>query len=206
MSKLVSENYLKNVRKLFRYYKSLGEGAINQLSEPELHWQPSPESNNVATIVKHMVGNMRSRWTDFLTSDGEKPWRNREAEFEDTLQSMEELQQAWEGAWKIVLDVLDSLQAADLQRIVFIRNDGHTALEAINRQMVHYGYHVGQIVFLSKQIKDADWKSLSIPKGKSEAFNQILFLKNLERIKGVGILFRDKLITNLEFRSLSTSS
>lgn len=181
MTTLPFDNYLESVRRLFRYYKSLGESAFGQLSSEELHFQASPESNNIAVIVKHMSGNMRSRWTDFLTSDGEKPWRNREGEFQDSLQSPESLRQAWEEGWRLVLDVVDALKPEDLQSIIYIRNEGHTVLEAINRQMAHYSYHVGQIVFLAKQIRDKDWQSLSIPKGRSEQFNARKFSEEKKR-------------------------
>ncbi len=174
-------NYLESVRRLFRYYKGLGEQAMAQLTEEELKWRPEPESNNLATIIKHLNGNMLSRWTDFLTSDGEKPWRNRDSEFEDTIGSREQAMAAWEEGWKCVLEAVDSLQEESLQRIVYIRNEGHTVLEAVNRQLAHYSYHVGQMVYLAKQIKGQEWQSLSIPRGQSEAFNEEKFAREKGR-------------------------
>ena len=174
-------NYLESVRSLFRYYKSLGEKAMGQLTDTGLKFQPGPESNNIATIVKHLYGNMLSRWTDFLDSDGEKPWRNRDGEFEDTLDNREAVMKAWEEGWDCVFRALDGLEEKDLLRIVYIRNEGHTVLEAVNRQLAHYSYHVGQIVFLARQIQGPEWQSLSIPKGKSKAFNQEKFSREKGR-------------------------
>ena len=168
-------NYLESVRRLFLYYKSLGEKAMAQLTEEELKEQPGPGSNNVAAIVKHLHGNMLSRWTDFLSTDGEKPWRNRDGEFEDTLEGRTRIMEAWEEGWACLFSAINSLQAENLQHIVYIRNEGHTVLEAINRQLAHYSYHVGQMVFLAKQIRGENWQSLSIPRGQSQAFNQEKF-------------------------------
>lgn len=168
-------NYLDSVRRLFHYYKGLGEKAMAQLTEEELKFRPTPESNNMATIVKHLHGNMLSRWTDFLTSDGEKPWRNRDGEFEDSLDSRDQVMAAWEEGWACLFRAIDPLTDAGLSRIVYIRNEGHTVLEAINRQLGHYSYHAGQMVYLAKQIRDGEWRSLSIPKGQSEAFNKEKF-------------------------------
>ncbi|MCO6475666.1 MAG: DUF1572 family protein [Phaeodactylibacter sp.] len=156
-------NYLESVRRLFAYYKKLGAQAMAQLTEEELKYQPEPWSNNMATIVKHLHGNMLSRWTDFLTTDGEKPWRNRDGEFEDTLEGRARIMEAWEEGWNCVFTAIDGLDEGSLQRIVYIRNEGHTVLEAINRQLAHYSYHVGQMIFLAKQIRGAAWTSLSIP-------------------------------------------
>ena len=175
MEKQTQLNYLESVRRLFQYYKKLGEQAMAQLTEAELKVQPEPESNNLATIVRHLRGNMLSRWTDFLTSDGEKPWRNRDTEFEDGLDSRSQVLEAWEEGWACLFGAIEPLKEDDLQRIVYIRNEGHTVLEAINRQLAHYSYHVGQMVFLAKQIKGKEWQSLSIPRGQSQAFNQEKF-------------------------------
>ena len=175
MEKQTQLNYLDSIRHLFRYYKRLGEQAMAQLAEAELKYQPEPESNNIATIVRHLRGNMLSRWTDFLTSDGEKPGRNRDTEFEDVLGSRSQVMEAWEEGWTCLFAAIAPLKEGDLQRIVYIRNEGHTVLEAINRQLAHYSYHVGQMVFLAKQIKGKEWQSLSIPKGQSQAFNQEKF-------------------------------
>jgi hypothetical protein len=168
-------NYLQSVLKEFRYYKLLGERTIDQLDERELFWQYNSESNSIAMIVKHMWGNMLSRWTDFITSDGEKPWRDREAEFQNDISGKTELLQKWDEGWSRVLATVESLNENDLSTTIYIRNEGHTVTEAINRQVAHYAYHVGQIVFVGKMIKDAQWKSLSIPRGDSNKFNQNKF-------------------------------
>ena len=176
-----AENYLESTRKIFRYYQQLGKKAIEQLSDQELHFQPDPESNNVAIIVKHMVGNMLSRWTDFLHSDGEKTWRHRDQEFEDTLTTKADILQAWEKGWNCVFQAIDPLTPSDLDRIAYIRNEGHTVMEAIHRQLGHYSYHVGQMVFLAKHIKGSAWKSLSVPKGQSTQFNKEKFEQEKRR-------------------------
>ncbi len=177
----MEKNYLESTDKLFRYYKSLGEKAMVQLSENQLREEPASDSNNIATIVKHLRGNMLSRWTDFLSSDGEKPWRERDREFEDTLETREEIMEAWEKGWNCLFEAIDPLQPEDLSRIVYIRNEGHTVLEAINRQLAHYAYHVGQIVYLAKQLQGAEFQSLSIPKGASEIYNQEKFSQDKDR-------------------------
>jgi hypothetical protein len=169
--------YLENTIKQFEYYKLLGEKAIEQLSEEKLFWQFNSQSNAIATIVKHLWGNMLSRWTDFLTSDGEKEWRNRDAEFENDIQTKEELFAKWNEGWQCLLDSLKQLQENDLQKIVYIRNQGHTVMEAINRQLAHYPYHIGQIVYIAKMVAGSNWKSLSIPKGNSQSFNAEKFSK-----------------------------
>lgn len=176
------ENYLNSVKKQFQYYKSLADKAMLQVEADEkFNWQPDFNSNSIAIIVKHLAGNMRSRWTDFLNSDGEKSWRNREAEFEGTYQSRAAMLQDWESGWKCLFDALDTLQEADLERIIYIRNEGHTVLEAINRQLAHYPYHVGQMVYLSRMLAGDQWHSLSIPKGGSEAFNAERFAQEKQR-------------------------
>ena len=165
-----NNNYLDSVIKQFEYYKSLGDKAFAQVSDEHLFWQSHEDSNSIATIVKHLWGNMRSRWTDFLNTDGEKPWRDRESEFENDWESREEMLEKWEAGWAVFLNALHSLRAADLDTIVYIRNQGHTVLEAINRQLAHYPYHIGQIVFIAKMCA-TQWQSLSIPRGGSGAFN-----------------------------------
>ncbi len=170
-------HFLPSIRKLFRYYEKLGARAMEQLSEAELHFRPDPEANNIATIVNHLHGNMRSRWTDFLTSDGEKTWRQRDAEFEDRLETKEAILSAWQDGWACVFDAVDHLQPEDLARTVYIRNEGHTVVEAVHRQLAHYSYHVGQLVFLAKHIRGAAWQSLSIPKGASAAYNEKKFAR-----------------------------
>ena len=169
--------YLSSTISTLLKYKIVAEKAFEQLSEEQLLWKPEPESNSIGIIVNHMAVNMLSRWTNFLTEDGEKSWRNRENEFEDEIVSREMLLQRWNEGWKCFLDTLDSLNEDDLGHIVYIRNEAHTVMEAIQRQLAHYSLHVGQIIFLGKMQKGRDWSSLSIPKGESERFNQAMFGK-----------------------------
>ncbi|MBL7813358.1 MAG: DUF1572 domain-containing protein [Saprospiraceae bacterium] len=164
-------SYLDSVKKQFAYYKMLGDKTFEQLSDEQLFWQFNAESNCVATIVKHLWGNMLSRWTDFLTTDGEKEDRNRDAEFENDILSRQDMLDKWEAGWQCFYQALESLTEEDLDRVIYIRNMGHTVMEAINRQLAHYPYHVGQIVFLGKMLCDEKWSSLSIPRGHSEAYN-----------------------------------
>ena len=173
--------YIEGVIKQFEYYKMLGEKTINQLSEEDLFWKYNEESNSIAIIVNHLYGNMLSRWTDFLNSDGEKPWRNRDSEFEDVVQNKKSLLIKWDEGWSCLLNTLKSLKFEDLQKIIYIRNEGHTVTEAINRQLAHYPYHIGQIVFIGKMITNNHWKSLSIPKGNSENYNQSKFSKEKQK-------------------------
>ncbi len=174
-------DYLNSVKKQFEYYKMLGEKTFDQLSDEQLFWQYNKESNSIATIVKHLRGNMLSRWTNFLTSDGEKEWRNREAEFDNDLTSREELLSKWNEGWRCLFDAINTLTESDLQTEIFIRNQGHTVVEAINRQLAHYPYHVGQIVFVGKMVRNHEWTSLSIPKGNSREFNADKFSKPKQR-------------------------
>jgi Protein of unknown function (DUF1572) len=164
-------SYLADSLSLFRQYKTVGEKAMEQLDDSQLFAAIDAEANSIAIIVKHMAGNMRSRWVDFLTADGEKPDRNRDGEFEEPPASRAELLEMWENGWKCVFQALEPLTDADLGRRVTIRGEAHSVMQAINRQMAHYGMHTGQIVLLAKHFKGADWKSLSIPKNKSTAFN-----------------------------------
>ena len=165
-------SYIEDSTDLFRYYKRLGEAAMSQLSDAQLVATLDAEMNSIATIVKHMAGNMRSRWTDFLTSDGEKPWRDRDAEFEEPAAVREELLRQWEEGWRCLFSALESLVAADLGRTITIRGEAHSVMQAINRQVAHYSYHCGQIVFLAKHWKGAEWQSLSVPRGHSTDFNR----------------------------------
>lgn len=167
--------YLKSARRQFEYYKLLGEKSMDQLSDAELCWQPGAESNSVSLIVKHLWGNMRSRWTNFLTEDGEKPWRDRDEEFCEGADTREAVLQQWNEGWKCLFDALDSITDDDLERIVYIRNEGHTVLEAINRQIAHYCYHVGQIVYIAKIVRNEDWETLSIARNKSGDYNKDKF-------------------------------
>lgn len=167
----MSTDYLESARKQFLYYKMLGEKTFEQVTDEQLFWQYNPECNSIATIVKHLWGNMLSRWTDFITSDGEKEWRDREAEFDNDIASREELMQKWNEGWDCLLNALNALTTEDLSKMIYIRNMGHTVTEAINRQLAHYPYHIGQIVFIGKMAGGSDWKSLSIPRGNSQAYN-----------------------------------
>ena len=167
----LAQNYLDSTRKQFAYYRLLGTKTLAQLSDEQLAAAPNDASNSIARIVDHLYGNMRSRFTDFWTADGEKAWRDREAEFDTAFVDRTTVEQKWEAGWAIVFGVLDKMQAEQLSTIVYIRQQGHTALEALNRQLAHYAYHIGQMVFLGKQLQGDDWQSLSIPKGQSAAFN-----------------------------------
>ncbi|MDM1074271.1 DUF1572 family protein [Empedobacter brevis] len=167
---------MNGIIKQFQYYKQLGEKTFSQLSEQDLFWQYNENSNSIAIIVNHLSGNMLSRWTDFLTTDGEKEWRNRDEEFEAQIQSKDELLEKWQRGWNCMFDALKRIKKEeDLEQVIYIRNEGHTVIEAINRQLAHYPYHVGQIVFIGKLLKDAEWNSLSIPKNKSSDYNQNKF-------------------------------
>lgn len=170
-------DYLTSTRKQFEYYKMLGEKTFAQVSDEQLFWQYNDESNSIAMIVKHLWGNMMSRWTDFLTSDGEKEWRQRDAEFENDIATREELLNKWNEGWDCLFSALDGLTIDDLSKEIYIRNQGHSVVEAINRQLAHYPYHVGQIVFIGKMVCDANWASLSIPRGNSKTFNEDKFSK-----------------------------
>jgi hypothetical protein len=175
------EIFLKNAIKLFRNYKKLGEGAIAQLNDAEVLLQPNDASNSIALIVHHLSGNMLSRWTDFLTTDGEKPWRNRESEFVESYPNKTTMMNAWETGWSCLLNALENLKPEDLSKIIYIRNEGQSVLEAIQRQLAHYSSHVGQIMFQAKAIKGNDFKSLSIPKGGSDSFNKEKFSQEKSR-------------------------
>ena len=177
----INQEYLESVKKQFLYYKTLGEKAIEQISEEQLFEFFNEDSNSIATIIKHLHGNMLSRWTDFLTTDGEKTWRKRDAEFENEVFSKEILMQKWNDGWNCLFNTLNSLTADDLMRIIYIRNEGHTVMEAINRQLAHYPYHIGQMIFAAKILKENQWKSLSIPKNESQHYNQEKFSKEKQR-------------------------
>jgi hypothetical protein len=167
----INNQYLQSVNKQFLYYKAVGEKAMEQLEPPQLFFTVNEDTNSIATIVKHLSGNMLSRWTDYLTTDGEKEWRNRDSEFENDLKSKEEVLALWNKGWKCLFTALNQLRPEQLSEIIYIRNEGHSVIEAINRQLAHYPYHIGQIVFYAKQLKNSDWESLSIPKNKSNSYN-----------------------------------
>jgi len=170
----LSTSYLRDSIGLFHYYKKLAERAMAQCPDDALCVTLDAESNSIAIIVKHMAGNMRSRWMDFLTSDGEKPDRNRDTEFENPPQTRAELMEMWERGWKYVFDALEPLKEEDLARKVTIRSEPHSVMQAINRQVAHYAHHAGQILSLAKHLtftKTGKWESLSVPRGKSGDFN-----------------------------------
>lgn len=172
-----SNIYLTSVKKQMLYYKTVAEKAIDQLEDEQLFISVNKDTNSIATIMNHMVGNMLSRWTDFLTSDGEKEWRTRDAEFENPLLTKEVLLNNWNKGWNCFFNAINELKPEQLSQIIYIRNEGQTALDAINRQLAHYPYHIGQIVFYAKMIKKTEWTSLSIPKNKSNEYNADKFSK-----------------------------
>ena len=163
--------------KQFQYYKSLGEKTFAQIPEEKLFWKCTKESNSISTIVKHIHGNMMSRWTDFLTTDGEKNWRKRDEEFDNDIKTKEELLAKWNEGWECLFSAISPLTESDLNKEIYIRNMGHSVAEAINRQLAHYPYHVGQIVFIGKMVADKNWESLSIAKGSSKEYNEEKFSK-----------------------------
>ena len=160
----VAETYILETIKSFRGLKSISEKAIDQIGDEEMHYCPDSESNSIAIMIKHLAGNMLSRFTDFLTTDGEKEWRNRDSEFIDDGKSREELFEFWNKGWSLLFEVLSELTTDDLLKIVTIRREEHTVLRALHRQLTHYGYHTGQIVYLCKHIRSTDFQSLSIPR------------------------------------------
>lgn len=174
---MINNYYLESIKKQFLYYKMLGEKAMEQLEDEQLFIAVTDDTNSIAVIVKHLSGNMLSRWTDFLTSDGEKEWRNRDREFEETITSKEKLLDTWNKGWDCLFNAMNGLQPEQLETIIYIRNEGHTVIEAINRQLAHYPYHIGQIVFYAKMLKKTEWNSLSIPKNKSNTYNTDKFAK-----------------------------
>lgn len=170
----IGQIYRDSVIKRFLTYKTLAEKTFGQLSEAQLNWQPPGNPNSIYVIIKHVSGNMQSRFTDFLTSDGEKPGRDRDKEFAEGTASREEILALWEKGWEVLLNTLQSLTDEDLAQIVTIRSEPHTVIDAINRQLAHYPYHVGQIVYLGKMMLQENWQSLSIPVGQSQQFNQAM--------------------------------
>ncbi|WP_028782256.1 DUF1572 family protein [Thalassobacillus devorans] len=176
----VGSEYLRVVIERFDSLRDLGVKTIHQISEEGIHWKYNAESNSIAVIVKHLSGNMVSRWSDFLTSDGEKASRQRDDEFEDDIPSKNELLTVWDSGWNTLFTALRSLTAEDLLNQITIRGENHLVIEAIERQMAHYAYHVGQIVYIGKQINGNEWESLSIPKGKSEEYLKHMLEKHKE--------------------------
>ena len=167
---MIEKLFLDSIIKRFNEYKQLGEKTFDQLNEAQMHKQPNEASNSIAIIIQHLHGNMLSRWTNFLAEDGEKEWRTRDDEFEVHQYTKEDLLKRWEQGWKVLFETLSSLREKDLIATVTIRNQPLNVVDAINRQLAHYSYHVGQIVYLGRWMKDGEWKSLSIPKGTSKQF------------------------------------
>lgn len=177
----ITSKYLSDAVRSFEGYKRLAERAVEQVSDEELFAEIDPESNSIAIIIKHIAGNLRSRWSDFLTSDGEKPERNRDTEFELAADTRDSLMDAWSGGWQILFETLETLAPDDLARTVTIRGEPHTVVEAINRQLTHYAYHVGQIVFLAKHLRSTEWKTLSVPRNRSAEYNRSIEEKTASR-------------------------
>lgn len=167
----IGNSFLQSAIKRLAYYKELGDKTFEQLSEDDFHFQPNMESNPIGIIIQHMAGNMLSRWTDFLTTDGEKEWRNRDMEFKEQHLTKQQLTGLWQKGWDCCLGALNALTEDDLLKTIFIRSEGLQAIDAINRQLAHYPYHVGQIIYLAKIIRNENWQNLSIAKGHSEQFN-----------------------------------
>ncbi len=157
--------------KRFEYYKSLGDKTFEQLTDEQMFWQYNEESNSIAVIVKHLAGNMLSRWTNFLTEDGEKSWRNRDGEFVNTFTTKEEVLDFWEQGWECFFDALDKVNEENLYSTTYIRGEAHPVIDAVLRQLAHYPYHIGQIVYIAKMIKNEDWNTLSIARNRSQQFN-----------------------------------
>lgn len=168
----IGKDFLETAIKRLKYYKDLGDKTFEQLSDADFHYQPNEASNSIAVIIQHVSGNMLSRWTYFLTEDGEKEWRQRDDEFEVHSWSKQQLIAIWEKGWDCFISTLESLKKKDLDKTVTIRKEELTVVDAINRQLAHYPYHIGQIVYIGRMIKDQDWKNLSIPKGHSAQYNQ----------------------------------
>jgi Protein of unknown function (DUF1572) len=165
-------HFLQSAIKRLSYYKELGDKTFVQLTDADFHYQPNEASNSIAITIQHMAGNMLSRWTDFLTTDGEKEWRNRDMEFETQQLSKQQLIELWENGWQCCLGALQSLTEDDLLKTIHIRSEGLLVVDAINRQLAHYPYHVGQIIYVAKIITNNNWKTLSIAKSQSVQFNQ----------------------------------
>ncbi len=177
----MNQDYLKSAKQQFEYYKQLGEKTMDQLSDEELFWSYNQASNSIAIMVKHLWGNMMSRWTNFLTSDGEKEWRKRDEEFEMDNCTRADLMKLWDEGWACLFKALNTINEDNFNSLVYIRNQGHSIPEAINRQMMHYAYHIGQLVYVGRMIKGDDWQSLSIPKGQSKTYNADKFSKEKSR-------------------------
>ncbi|PCI02172.1 MAG: hypothetical protein COB81_05835 [Flavobacteriaceae bacterium] len=173
----IATNYIQSVQFQFKDTKRLGTAVLNALSETELHFKYNNESNSIATIVAHISGNMLSRWTHFYTEDGEKTWRTRDAEFEISNASKEEIIMIWESGWNCLFKIIDDLTPEKLPLTIYIRTEKHTVVEALNRQISHYSYHIGQLIYIAKMIQNSQWEPLSIPKNKSKQYQHKKFEK-----------------------------
>lgn len=171
----MSDEYLTSMRKQYAYYRMLGDKTITQVSDEELFWQYHENANSIGVLVQHISGNLLSRFTDFLTNDGEKDWRDRDSEFERNIDTRDDLIAAWDKGWKCLFAATDPLGDDDLEKIVYIRNQGHTVTEALNRSMAHYAYHVGQIVQIGVMLRGDTWETLSVARGESGTYNQSMF-------------------------------
>lgn len=176
-----AKEFLTTAIRRLKYYKDLGDKTFEQLNEWDFHYQPNDESNSIAVIIQHMAGNMLSRWTNFLTEDGEKEWRQRDDEFAVHEYNKQQLLELWEKGWNCFFTALESLKKKDLKKTVHIRKEPLTVIDAINRQLAHYPYHIGQIIYIAKIIKNTNWKNLSIPKGESQAYNSNAAVKDPAR-------------------------
>lgn len=174
----IAKDFIDTAVRRLKYYKDLGDKTFEQLNDSDFHYQPTEESNSIAIIIQHMAGNMLSRWTNFLTEDGEKEWRQRDDEFEIHHYSKQQLLDLWEKGWSCFLTAIEPLNKKELKQIITIRKESLTVIDAINRQLTHYPYHIGQIVFIGKMIKNNDWKTLSIPKGDSKKYNSSTEIKD----------------------------
>lgn len=183
MNQQLSQNYLDEMQSSFRNYKNLADKSFAQISDADFFRSLDAEDNSIATVAKHLAGNFRSRWTDFLTTDGEKPNRNRDSEFiSEASETKEDLIKSWENGWSILFGSIQSLQPEDLSKTVTIRGQAHTVVEALNRALAHCAYHIGQIVFLAKYFRSSEWQTLSVPRNKSNDFNQYLQTENVEHL------------------------
>jgi Protein of unknown function (DUF1572) len=167
----IGKEFLQSAIRRLKYYKDLGDKTFEQLNDSDFHYKPNEESNSIAIIIQHMAGNMLSRWTNFLTEDGEKEWRQRDDEFEIHDYSKQHFIELWEKGWSSFLNAIEPLTKKELKQTITIRQEPLTVIDAINRQMAHYPYHIGQIIFIAKIIKNQSWKNLSIPKGNSQQYN-----------------------------------
>ncbi|MDI1243349.1 MAG: DUF1572 family protein [bacterium] len=188
------QDYLADALQSFRNYKKLADMTVNQVSDEEFFAVIDTESNSIGVIVKHLAGNLHSRWKDFLTADGEKPERNRDSEFEIIADTRESLMEYWESGWETLFDAIEALTETDFSKTITIRGEPHTVVEAINRQLTHYSYHIGQIVFLAKHLKSANWKTLSVPRNRSAEYNQ-----HLTDQQAAGVEKSNRIDTAMEF-------